>query len=70
MLVGSARRRLLSRAEQHELARGRTLMEIIWMIGLDWIDVVADWTGLGVLLVTVDWIRYVPLFSGIFFGLD
>jgi hypothetical protein len=36
MLDGSARRRLLSRAEQHELARRRTLMEIIWMIGLDW----------------------------------
>jgi hypothetical protein len=33
-----------------------------WMIGLNWIGVVADWTGLGILRVTVDWIGYVPHF--------
>jgi hypothetical protein len=56
MGVGSARRRLLVRAEQQEL--DCRLNEI----GLDWIDAVADWTGLGVLRVTVDWIGYVPHF--------
>jgi hypothetical protein len=56
MGVGSARRRLLVRAEQQEL--DRRLNEI----GLDWIGAVADWTRLGVLRVIVDWIGYVPHF--------
>jgi hypothetical protein len=38
------------------------------MIELDWIHVVADWTGLGILRIAVDWIGYVLTFCWTCFG--